>query len=447
MAYLYRLAFLLCVLCFSQLARADFPATLATPPGSCTQAPCYVYGSTTQNAKPTVAAYCAWFHAEVVPSYTFVGIDEDQHWCKFSGGYNATYYWFSVPPAVPTYSCPANAGLISQSTCRCQSGLSELNGQCMAPNVADCAKAEGEDTWGTPGANNGTVPVGSSTCMSNGCTGTVRGGVVGYKDGKKTVMGLDVVFDGLSCQPEPASAPVPSTCKGSVGKVNGIDVCVPFDPNKNTTVTGSTTKNSGTPAADGKPAVPGTTTTSQTSCIGSKCTTSTTTTTGGSGPNGTGEGSTTKTETTEQPKDDFCKSNPRASVCVQSKYGAGDCKAPPACEGDAIQCGIAALQLKTACALSPDDGGKAQGDFDLAKAVLPGDVVKGLPGNATLSIGPGSFDQTELLSGSCIADRTVTILSKPFVVPFSGVCPHLELLGQALVSIALLAAAFIVFRG
>lgn len=459
MAHIYRLGVFLLASWFCSFASADFPPVVS-------DGYYWAQGQNPAQAKQaTEEAACVWVigHFNVINApWVYERDGASSNPCRFRmkisdindpGSINIFYQ-------AGEKQCPANSGLVSANACRCQSGFSELGGQCVDPAKVKCDDVKGASDF-YEGATFDPYNI-KSYCPNSGaaagCGAKVVGAFGGKKDGNSAIKWtIEVDYTGDTCVPPPVGPPsgggetdsngVPTKCKGSVGKVNGIDVCVPFDPAKNTVVTNGTTTNTGTPATDGKPAVPGSTSTSQSTCIGSKCTTTTTTTTGGTGPNGTGPGSTSKTETVEQPKDDFCKANPRSSACITSKFGAGDCKTPPPCDGDAIQCGIAALQLKTACALSPDDGGKAQGDFDLAKAVLPGDVVKGLPGNATLSIGPGSFDQTELLSGSCIADRTVTILSKPFVVPFSGVCPHLELLGQALVSIALLAAAFIVFRG
>jgi len=70
----------------------------------------------------------------------------------------------------------------------------------------------------------------------------------------------------------------------------------------------------------------------------------------------------------------------------------------------------------------------------------------------TFGISSGSFDQTNLLAaGAGMSDRTVTISglgwSKVVTLPFSTINPYLAYIGNLLVSVAMLLAMRIVFRG
>jgi hypothetical protein len=183
-----------------------------------------------------------------------------------------------------------------------------------------------------------------------------------------------------------------------------------------------------------------------TSCTGSKCTTTTTTTTTQPTVGGVPGTSSVSVHTESEPKEDFCEENPRSAMCVESSFTGGACGAPDACEGDAIQCAIQAVAKKTACALDRSPDSSEQAALDAAKSVT-GNAVSNLAANSSYALGAGSFDQTELLTGSCIPDRSVTVFGRVVVIPLSGVCPYLEILGRVLVSVSLLLAARIVFRG
>jgi len=242
-----------------------------------------------------------------------------------------------------------------------------------------------------------------------------------------------------------ATVATPSTCKGgSVGQVNGVQICIPYDPNKNTIE--STTKSTATNTASGPSGAASSTTSSSTTtkCDGANCTTEKTTT---KNP-GDGSTPTTEKETAVTPKDDFCQKNPADQQC-KSKPGSfgGQCGSAPVCDGDAVMCAIAAATFSTNCALNPpaDD---SDADYKAAK-LLTGSQISGLPGNDSVSIGQSNFDTSDAIGGggSCIADKTVTVAGKTFSLPLSSVCPHLALLGNVLLLVSFLLAGRIVVRG
>lgn len=457
-AYLQRLAALLALLVASQFAHADFPPVVS-------DGYYWAQGQNPAQAKQaTEEAACVWVigHFNVINApWVYERDGASSNPCRFRMKISD----INDPGSVSIFyqagekQCPANSGLVSANACRCQSGFSELGGQCVDPAKVKCDDVKGASDFyeGATFDPYNIKPYCPNSGAAAGCSAKVVGAFGGKKDGNSAIKWtIEVDYSGDTCVPPPVGPPsgggetdtngVPTKCKGSVGKVNGIDVCVPFDPNKNTTVSTGTTTKSGTPATDGTPAVPGSTTTSQTSCIGSKCTTTTSTTTGGTGPNGTGTGSSTKTETQEQPKDDYCKSNPRASACVQNRYGGGDCKAPPVCEGDAVMCAIARQTFTTNCQLQAPES-SPEGDLYKAAAAKPlGDVTGDI--TSTVNISASSFDQSEIIgTSSGLVDQTVTIVGKTVTIPWSQMNELLRKIGLVMQACTFLVCARIVMRG
>lgn len=359
---------------------------------------------------------------------------------------------FTQNVSISSYSglvCPANSE-ISGASCVCKAGYSDIGGSCVVfvdPNIAKCAAVSGGlDMFS---GHSSFSKFGAAYCPNDGpganCGATVSGGFGVVKNGV-TLWTYEVTYTGAVCVPPSGTPGVPSgatgggaetTCKGTVGTFNGITTCVPLSKGDTNVVQ---SEKGGTSATGEK-----VTEETETKCTGTRCTTTTTTTTTPPTVNGVPGVPTSKTETKEEPKDDFCVKNPRSVMCVVSSLSAGACGSPDVCDGDAIQCAIQAMAKRTACALDPVDGGE-KAALAAAKLVT-GSVTGSLAGNTSMSLGPASFSSVELLSGSCIADRSVTVFSKTVTIPLSGVCPYLSILGQALVTVSFLAAAVIVFRG
>jgi hypothetical protein len=72
----------------------------------------------------------------------------------------------------------------------------------------------------------------------------------------------------------------------------------------------------------------------------------------------------------------------------------------------------------------------------------------GHPANTpeTVNVGPGSFDTSNPLGGSCPADRTFNAGAATFTIPFSNLCPFLTAMGQFAVAMSLIAGVMIAFR-
>ncbi len=236
----------------------------------------------------------------------------------------------------------------------------------------------------------------------------------------------------LNSTTNPNSAKTAACPPGQVPRtVNGVSVCGAPTAGSET----SSTSTSSTTAPDGtKTQIDKTTT-----CIGSECTTTTRTTT-----TPPGQPPTDSTQSDTQDKSNLCKDNPGLSICKTSSF-AGACGAPPSCDGDAVMCAVAAATFATNCVLK--DPGALTPLYDAAKDKT-GDQTNSLPGNSSVSVGAGSFDQTELMGVAAgMTDRSITVMGATVVLPFSSVNVWLARLGVILQACTFLLCARIVTRG
>lgn len=349
---------------------------------------------------------------------------------------------------------------------------------CSAPpppesdaNACDQFKGKQDETT-VPGKN----PLSRNACITEvgkgqpggsasgaNCSGKFSPQVIAQNKntGKWETWGV-VTYSGESCTPTPSTPPTPDNptpvppdnptptpCKGQSGTVNNVPVCIPFGPDatkvQNTDKTSTSTTTTPNPSDPNAPPSTSETTTTKstnTQCDGSKCTTTTTTST--SSPTGP---PTTKTETSEQDKKSFCDENPNLSICKETSFN-GNCNALPTCEGDAIQCAMAADQIARNCKMFDDHSTSEEALFNSEKN-KEGSVTGDLPGNEAVSIGPGNFDTTDAIgSGAgCVTDKVVTIVGQSVTVPFSRVCEYLAMFGNALMLFSFVLAGRIVGRG
>ncbi len=243
----------------------------------------------------------------------------------------------------------------------------------------------------------------------------------------------------------PPDSKPPGKCNGQPGTVNGVEVCVPFSEAKGDGSTKVETNSDGSKKE----------TKTETTCTGSKCTTTTTTT------NKDGNGNTINTSVviTNTTKDDYCARNSGSSVCkvLESGKGNGDsesdkssfggnCSAGWSCEGDAIQCAVAREQHKRACQLFEDRDNDAYRLYDSEKN-KEGSVLSGLKGNKDIDISQYVNDRDDFIgSGSCPADRVIPFRYGEVSIPYSRLCPYLEMLGTVLIICAGIAGARIITR-
>ena len=248
---------------------------------------------------------------------------------------------------------------------------------------------------------------------------------------------------GTTCALTSSEKPVSNKCvNGQPGKVNGVDVCIPFPPGTTATTktSGSTTGN--TPS--GNPVDIKTDTVN--TCTGASCN-SVTTTTVTTNINGTVT-TNSSSVTTSAPKSDFCTVHPRDNQCGQSGDGdssfGGSCQSGFQCNGDGLQCAIAKEQHKRNCEMFVNK--TAESDlYDSAKSQ---DKTKSVVQETEVNISSSMFNSQNIIGGgACIADKSIVISGKTIILPFSKVCLYLEYIGYLNLALAFLLAARIVSRG
>ncbi len=278
-------------------------------------------------------------------------------------------------------------------------------------------------------------------------------------------------YSGLSCQGGPDTAPVAATpssgvtkdttpvmpapatsCAGGTcpGTVNGASVCLACTRVVSEDATGVTASGSQT-ASGAANGTAGSLSRIVADCNASTCQITTTVK--------DLSGNVIAIATGQQGKEQFCRDNPKSGQCSassgtggggggsgeESAFG-GVCAATT-CSGDAVVCAIAQEQHKRDCQMATNfgDGTTTTGAQAGLDAVAVGDAgatdhphrAANIAGTS-LSLG---FDQTNILSGSCPADRTIG----PVVLPLSKLCTPAGWLGNLLVGLTAFACLGIVF--
>lgn len=381
-------------------AQAAFPATVTTPAGACTVAPCYTYGYQPPSGGFVPAASWSSACAGVVQAnrassgWNFViSQDTDPHCtATYQGG---SYYFgvakTSASPVTPSYTCPSDATL-SGSSCICNAPSVQSGSSCVDPNVDRCSAAKDGSDLFTGFANPPTL--GSSFCPSDGaassCASKVTGAFAIVKNGVK-VWTYEVGYSGGTCTPPaPTTEGVPTTCKGSPGTVNGVSVCIPVD-DKNVVESIKQETTTAPVSAASAPGAAGSTTKSNLGiCSGNSCSVTETTSTTTS-PGGTPVVTVVKKD---MPKDDFCKENPRSISCKE--YNLGEVAGQPIAS-QTVQLGI-------------------------TKAA---------------SFGPEN--------AACPAPKTAAIMGVSLVMPYTLLCDFAAMIRPLLIGFAYLSAALTFF--
>lgn len=350
--------------------------------------------------------------------------------------------------AFDSWSCPANSSRLgAQGRCTCSSGYTDTGSSCESPRPT-AAEAVALVT-----AMGNVVVAGNSLSLEMCVKGTsVRGQMSAVypefgnaiwgpytSTGQACTVGSGAGVAAPATMPRVADAADSTSCAalgGQYGKVNGVAVCVPRsdDPPNVAGVVQPSPESQTT--ADGTVIAEVNTTT----CDSSTCTTTTTTTT--TPPGGT---STTSTATATASQDDYCRQNSHLAMCKDARYFAQGCAAPPACDGDAIQCGIARQTWATSCALDPSE--TAETSRGRSAAAVVGDQSANLEGNRSIAISASSYSQDPVFSPSGMSDVTVTVSGQQITIPFSSVNYILEMLGSIGVAVCFLAAMKITFGG
>ncbi|MCK2088653.1 hypothetical protein MXC99_10770 [Thauera aromatica] len=233
--------------------------------------------------------------------------------------------------------------------------------------------------------------------------------------------------------PPPEPEPEPEPCKAGFQtvSVNGISSCVKSPPPiDNVDQAQQTTTN-----PDGTTTTTNKTTTTKVNDDGTVTkTTNTETTTKDQAGNTISSG--TSSQSVEQGLEGFCEDNPTSSICgEQPGLFDGDCQGEIKCEGDALQCAIAASTFKTQCALSVTDDVK-----DAFQQMIDYDGTGEGEGLDRREIEVSQLDVSISGGGAGLADQSFSIMGKTIVLPFSQLNSILAFFGYAVMMIAWLQA-------
>lgn len=368
-------------------------------------------------------------------------------------------------------ACPSNSTASAGGNCVCSLGFrgGAFNGGGAAASCVPytCSASSG------PGFVSDTQPSATPGCeqrgANEGCVSSEAydGFTVGA-GGTKSYLG-HTVYTGVACQeggsaqtpnnPAPKEPVPPHETTNAekcalgrgvplcAGTVNGTSVCVACTSSQSTS-----TEKSSTPAgaASAPQGITDGTKTTTVECQGLRCTSSTTYsnstgTTVGSVSGGTvqsglggGGGGTELGLCSEYPNIPACKFGTFTGTCAAGA-------ATIACDGDGVQCAIARDQFKRSCEFFERTSDETATAIAAKSNGVAGDSDH--PAKNPTAIALGSFDQTDLLPGSCPADRTLMIGQASVVLPFSKVCAPASQLGSLLVALTALACVAIVFKG
>jgi hypothetical protein len=313
-----------------------------------------------------------------------------------------------------------------------------------------------EDCWSVPASDGGQDFFCKFSATSNGQqapTGTPADGGAKPSGAKATNM-------------PPTKADSSGNCPGgsTQGGVDsgGTPICI----GSGTNPTGA----NGGARGDANPT--SSTTTKTTDANGNKVTTTTGTRDNGDGSKTVtktveteapdGSKSSTTTQTTgltpggkqgqpDKPETDFCRQHPELNVCRNSSI-AGQC-GQITCMGDAIQCATLRAAAAMQCAQEKDaEALKAMPSKALGDQIMSGaDPMKGQIDDALkgteIDVGAASLDQSGFLGGgSCLADKSLSVMGTTVTISFSSVCERIQPLRAAVMGCAFIIAYLLVSR-
>jgi hypothetical protein len=356
-------------------------------------------------------------------------------------------------------TCPTGTTLSSGqcigTTYTCPAGYS-LSADSLFCSRADCSSGRVI----VSGIFNGNTVV-KKGCQS-GCQVTYSGteayqisDIYGYGYiGKYTATG-QTCSTTPEAEPEtPASSPPsdpPTTAaydcavKGmSYGEVNGVTLCVPAGtPSTPPIINNPETTKTEDPATGNQTEV-----VNEDTVSGGNVTRTSTTTV----RNSSGDVVSTATTTTTASQGAFCEQNPNSTVCKDSKVlGGVNCDAEPTASGDAIQAAILKQTWNTRCEAAKtakalgDGSEKSQQLATVGEQAMTGEPYDRASNTQTINVA-NQISTQKFLSGSGLQDKVITGLpmGKTLTIPFSRLNQYLQIFGNLMVIIAMLAAARIV---
>lgn len=150
-------------------------------------------------------------------------------------------------------------------------------------------------------------------------------------------------------------------------------------------------------------------------------------------------------------KYDLCKTNPNLSVCREGSV-TGKC-GEIQCVGDAVQCATLRAAAAMECRGKADeDALKASPQTALGNSILSGadpmksQIDQALKGTEVDLSKPGLDDTGFLSGGSCLPNKTMTVMGRSVTVEFTELCTNIQPLRGVVMACAFILAYMIVSR-
>lgn len=372
----------------------------------------------------------------------------------------------------------------------CDSGLIDNgNGQCVCPTTnalpvdgkcPDCKAGDERQVYTPKGEDFRS----GSACMKDLCEVKALGFCSATGGAWQ---GCTTRVTGAICVPAPPETTVPTEtpppdvtpeevslqkrCMSegkTYGTVNGVGVCLARGAPGGNETDSQGSKTETQTGSDGKVTETVTDVRVQTMQDGTLMVTTTTTRTIDQG--GAGEAVETETNVQRGTRSEICTATPGLAACRSDGGGSGggavddgtgdgtgdgsggggdrafggSCSSGFTCEGDAIQCAIAKEQHKRNCEMYAKTD---QSDLFLAAIGGNDPGLEALKKENREVVAVDSLISTErFIGGGCIEDLNVPFGTMgALTIPFSRLCPYLEMMGNIVVAFSMLAAARIIY--
>lgn len=141
----------------------------------------------------------------------------------------------------------------------------------------------------------------------------------------------------------------------------------------------------------------------------------------------------------------YCQQNPTDPQC-QPQFSVGTCADPGVCVGDAIQCGIARAIHANQCRLLEDrnDPVTQLGDGMIDGSAVDSNDPRSEENRISVDLAE-KFNVTPRVGVQCLDDDVFEIYGSEVRLPWSELCPYLDIAGQILVVLTLVMGMGIMF--
>lgn len=355
------------------------------------------------------------------------------------------------------YACPVNSvmsGSGSGATCTCNAGFHASGSTCLPDPVCTAGQSVGSQTFfrgydlnldgiaETQVVNIFSTGLCVSGCLASGIDSPSVNAFSYAGAPSKVYATLDFKLTGSSCSggvtPVTPDASNPCPAGYSQGLVNGVSRCLASQssvpPAPSVTQTEVQRVDNGN----------GTSTVTTTTTTNNSVTTTTTIINNSTGQTVSEIKEVKKTDPDKTEMSRFCEENPESVICKTSSVAAS-C-ASFTCDGDAIQCAIAREIHARNCQLFEDrsDPVTALGDSILDGSALDANDPRSEANRVSVDLA-NQFNVTPRVGVVCLGDDVFEIYGSEVRLPWSALCPYLDIAGQVLVVLTLIMGMGIMF--